>query len=431
MAIYSRAFVMACLAVILSGGSVQGITIQSISAEEGHTLALDSEGSVWNWGFGTAYPIPTKVTNLLAIKAVFAGRYLNAAIDRSGDLWVWKVDTDASFDQMGFLARGLKGITSLMQSITHEAEKLQTHLSTTPHRLEGIDHVTSVAIGLDFLLVLRDDGSVWSWGENAFKQLGDGTTQDHWTPQPIAELKKITQVSANVHSAFAICSDGRVWAWGDQQLQYFPEPGTFDIPTPLITLSHVVKIDGHCALTQEGVTTCWDSNQSLHTPRHPPSGMTDIMDISGAMVLKQDGTIWTEGNNIYGHLGHGNEFKQGDRTHSHEPLQCVLAPNGMDCLTNIVAIADGKSYQVALSKDHKVWAWGDDRYGNLGDGQIGKGHERTIPIMVDFGFHPAYYARLAERKLFSLLFVVGMGWLGYWVVSRIFGRIKDLDGNSI
>jgi alpha-tubulin suppressor-like RCC1 family protein len=54
----------------------------------------------------------------------------------------------------------------------------------------GVTDAVAVSVGKERVhaLALRSDGSVWSWGNNAAGQLGDGSTLDRFTPVPVPGL---------------------------------------------------------------------------------------------------------------------------------------------------------------------------------------------------------------------------------------------------
>jgi hypothetical protein len=92
------------------------------------------------------------------------------------------------------------------------------------------------------------------------------------------------------------------------------------------------------------------------------SGVTSIAGVGfHSLALKSDGTVWAWGANDYGELGNGT-FAQ-----SNTPVQ-VLGPGGVGFLTGVTAIAGGGFHSLALKSDGTVWAWGDDFYGQLGNG---------------------------------------------------------------
>ena len=58
------------------------------------------------------------------------------------------------------------------------------------------------------------DGSLWAWGENEHGALGDGTTDDHWSPHQVGSEYDWIDLEAGGHHTVAIKSDETLWAWG-------------------------------------------------------------------------------------------------------------------------------------------------------------------------------------------------------------------------
>jgi len=82
--------------------------------------------------------------------------------------------------------------------------------------------VIEVVGGDDHLLARDAYDHVWAWGYNAYGQLGDGTTNDHfgindWIEVPKAWATGITQLSAGFDFSLLLADDGRVWAWGNNE----------------------------------------------------------------------------------------------------------------------------------------------------------------------------------------------------------------------
>ncbi|HZD60439.1 MAG TPA: hypothetical protein VE439_08330, partial [Anaerolineae bacterium] len=63
-------------------------------------------------------------------------------------------------------------------------------------------------------LALKQDGTVWGWGDNSFGQLGDGTKTNRSTPVQAKALTNVTAIAAGDAHSLARKSDGTVWAWG-------------------------------------------------------------------------------------------------------------------------------------------------------------------------------------------------------------------------
>ena len=107
------------------------------------------------------------------------------------------------------------------------------------------------------------------------------------------------------------------------------------------------------------------TNNDSNTPAQV-SGISDVVDIAGGfwhtIALESDGTVLTWGNNTYGQLG------DGTNTDRNTPVQV----NGLsDINVNVdivIPVAGGHWHTVALKSDGTAWAWGNNFYGQLGNG---------------------------------------------------------------
>jgi alpha-tubulin suppressor-like RCC1 family protein len=201
-----------------------------------------------------------------------------------------------------------------------------------PGNLTGLTSgVVAVSAGRFHGMALTSDGRVWTWGDNLFGNLGNGTRgpgTGSALAAPVAGLAGVVQIGAGTWVSYALRSDGTVWAWGAD-----------------------TAVSG--ALT----------------PAQVP-GLTGVTQISvGAglvLALRSDGTVWSWGSNDSGELGTG----AGGAGSIDTPIQV----NG---LSGVTAIAAGDDTALAVvrrsvigapSPRTSVWAWGADQFGEFGDG---------------------------------------------------------------
>ena len=140
--------------------------------------------------------------------------------------------------------------------------------------MPGLTGVVQIAAGYQHVLALKSDGTVWAWGYNFFRELGDGTQTDRATPFQIPGLTGIAQVSASYYDSMALGSDGSVWAWGHNGFGELGDGTTTNRPTP-------VKLPGLSGVTQ--ISAGYEHG----------------------LAVKSDGTVWAWGNNAFGQLGVG------------------------------------------------------------------------------------------------------------------------------
>lgn len=192
---------------------VKGLSgVKAISMGDGHALALKKDGTVWAWGMnnmgqlgdGTisydhapeGKPDPAMVKGLTGITAIAAGREFSLALKDDGTVWAW------GRRDFGMLGDGLP-------------ENVGIYVPN-PVQVKGLTNVTNIAAGQWFALALRDDGTVWTWGDNRFNgMLGDGTLENRNVPVQVKGLSGIVSVSAGSTYCLALDKNGVIWAWGD------------------------------------------------------------------------------------------------------------------------------------------------------------------------------------------------------------------------
>ncbi|WP_217569434.1 chromosome condensation regulator RCC1 [Streptomyces sp. GbtcB7] len=215
--------------------------------------------------------------------------------------------------------------------------------ATTPGQVLGLarQDVKSISTGgwltttNSFTVALLKNGTVKSWGNSQYGQLGNGTTTTATAtqnvPGSVAGLTGVRAVDAGCYHGVAL-RNGRVWTWGrnnNGQLgngQPFPtganpaELTAATVPAEVQSLDHVKAIAAGCQFT---------------------------------MALREDGTVWTWGYNDWGQLGNGTNTRAN-------------TPQQVQGLSDVEAIDAGNGHAVAVTKDHKVMAWGLNTEGELG-----------------------------------------------------------------
>lgn len=267
--------------------------------------------------------------------------------------------------------------------------------------------VTMVAGGTDHTLDLKQDGTVWAWGNNDYGQLGDGTTLDRYTPVQVQGLDSVVAISAGSGFSLALKSDGTVWAWGGNWNGQLGDSSVAYryIPVQVTTLSSVVAIaSGHyhnLAVKSDGTVWAWgwnihgvlgdgrwnihdavvgDGNMNDSSSPVQVQGLGSVVDVAAgflhSLALKSDGTVWAWGNNDSGQHGvpGGLTFNDGPYTTTYRN-----SPVHVQGLDSVIAISAGYSHSLALNSNGTVLAWGSNSSGELGDGST---TTRYTPVQV-------------------------------------------------
>ncbi len=191
--------------------------------------------------------------------------------------------------------------------------------------LENIGNVQSLAVGGGFFgggfyLALLKDGTVKSWGNNQYGQLGLGNTQDRVTPKTIPGLTGVKAIGAGNGQGLALMDDGTVKRWGGLFSSVGSPDSTLLVPT-----------------TVPGISTATEIS----------------LGYSHALVLLADGTIKAWGQNFFGILGDGTQ------TGSNDPVT-------VSGVSDAISVASGTAHSLALRADGTVMAWGRNDQGQLG-----------------------------------------------------------------
>ena len=222
---------------------------------------------------------------------------------------------------------------------------------------------------------------LWIWGANYTDQLGNGTINNSNIPLQLNGLNDLVSIAAGYSHVLVLKSDGTVWAWGTNIDGELGNGTNIDsnIPVQVSGLTGVVAIaaTGDCngehsmALKSDGTVWVWGLNNlgqlcqvnnkdNSNIPLQV-SALTDVVDIAAGsnycMALKSDGTIWEWGLNYI-------EATLGDGTFNVYQPGTIIHPKGV---IDVVAIAAGWRHSLALTSDGSVWAWGMDPSGQLGD----------------------------------------------------------------
>tara|TARA_Y100001970_G_scaffold68_1_gene68 strand:- start:177 stop:1913 length:1737 start_codon:yes stop_codon:yes gene_type:complete len=176
-------------------------------------------------------------------------------------------------------------------------------------------------------VALKDDGTMWVWGNNTYGTFGRNDRTSLSSPTQVPGTTWGTAVTSNESSMIAIKTDGTLWAIGGRN-----NVGQLGI-NDKVDRSSPVQIPG---------TTWWADDT-----RHTLNGGTMSFD-----VIKSDGTLWVWGYNNNGQLG------QNSTTYYSSPVQI---PG-----TTWRSITGNVNSRLATKTDNTLWAWGYNNDGALG-----------------------------------------------------------------
>jgi alpha-tubulin suppressor-like RCC1 family protein len=257
----------------------------------------------------------------------------------------------------------------------------------------GTSCIQKLALGIEHTCALRDDGTAWCWGANDKGQLGDGTTTTRTVPTKVAGLPgPASALTAGDRLTCALLRDATVWCWGDnamRQLGQCDGSALASSPRPVQVMGYALDPQGKptcgkapfeatrlsvggkhaCALAPDGNVYCWGENstgQCGHDPKvyddvpgpiaieGSPGGLVDVQ--AGdefTCGLKDDGTMYCWGSNKLGSLG------TGSTTDSYKSA-------GVQSLLSVSDLVISDETGCARTSDGALWCWGNGSSGIFG-----------------------------------------------------------------
>jgi len=195
------------------------------------------------------------------------------------------------------------------------------------------------------------DGVAYSWGSDIYGQLGRATLENNLPlavdVSGVLSGKTIVSVSAGYVISFALDSDGKVYSWGENYFGQLGDNSTIYRRVVPVAVNVAGVLSGKTIVS---ISTFW----------------------SHCLALDSDGKVYAWGRNDNGQLG------DDSTTHRNVPVAVNVA--GVLSGKTITKIATGQHHSLALDSDGKVYAWGRGRNGQLGDDTA---TQRNVPVEVD------------------------------------------------
>ncbi len=286
-----------------------------------------------------------------------------------GTVWTW----GANFG-------GKLGVGLSMTNVNRLLVPTEVH---GPGDVGFLNSISAIMGGEVHNVALKSDGTVCGWGNNFFGQVGNGTTNDAYTPAQTSGLSSVIALGGRGYHTLAIEADGSVWGWGWNNAGELGDGTTnrTTVPVKVVGLTNPAAVSAgykfSVALMPNGNVFQWGHGRVIANSFAPVQvpGLSNITAISAgwdhALALRSDHTVWAWGQNNYGEIGDGGA---GNRTN---PVQVTS-------LSNIVAVSGGDWHSSALDSSGMIWKWGRNDVGQLGNGTADSSpHPLPAKILLD------------------------------------------------
>jgi alpha-tubulin suppressor-like RCC1 family protein len=312
-----------------------GAEFAALAAGSDFAIALGSDGAVYTWGYNTAGQLGT-AQNFTAGWTVPVSDPVRVALPGG----TAAVEIAADDNHARSFAVGTDGAAYRWgeHDDCHPAD------SYTPEALPlpaGV-RARHVAGSGGTTYVLGDDGNVYAAGNNAYQQLGTGSTAAFdCAPSPVALPAGVTATAIAAGGGFALAagSDGQLYAWGTNLAWGSERNGPGHRSSPV-----QVGMPG-------GVAPTALAGGDLH-----------------ALIVGSDGLLYAWGGNINGQLGDGTT---ADRA--------AAVPVAMPTGVTPTAIAASNRKSLAMGSDGRLYGWGR----SSGDLAYASGTSQPTPTPFD------------------------------------------------
>jgi len=332
---------------------IETVPVVSIAAGYEHTLLLQSDGSLaafgdkshgklgffWDGRDGGQIQFDPLTIASSGVVSVAAGYNSTLFLKSDGSVW------GSGLNQSGELGLGTRNWV------------------TEPRRILK-SHVTAISAGRGHNLFLKSDGSVWGAGSGLRSQLGLGDSNEDYLPFEIIDSGVIAIDAGSRHSLF-VKGDGSLWIAG-LILDHVMQEGIVEVVTSGVRSvsageNHIliVKDDGSLwGLGEDGDGQLgpYANNGNFDLPvKIVDSGVESA--VAGnrfSLFIKGDGSLWQMGRTRF----------ENDRTGG----ETIAKTPQIKVATNVASVVAGYGHAFYRTTDGRIWAFGNNDMGQLGDG---------------------------------------------------------------
>lgn len=307
---------------------------------------------------------------------ISAGENFSLGIKMDGTLWGWGQNSNR-------LGLGLGNLAN---------QNLPTQIGTA-------NDWATVSAGNVHSLAVKTNGTLWTWGNGQFGQLGNGLFSSATANViQVGTANDWLTVSAGNRFSLAIKTTGTLWSWGLNNVGQLGLNNLIDqnLPMQVGTANNWMKIDAgnqhSLAIDNTGFIYAWGNNtfgqfgNGTNTNSLIPimvSSSNNWAEVSAgfdhSMAINTSGILYTFGNNTNGQLCDG--------TNTASNTMIPISFNLAGTVSQYIAISAGNTFSLAIKNDNTLWSGGFNT-----SGQLGLGNNTATNTLNQVGTSNTYFA---------------------------------------
>ncbi|MBQ8927039.1 MAG: hypothetical protein IJ055_02030 [Oscillospiraceae bacterium] len=240
-----------------------------------------------------------------------------------------------------------------------------------PHKV--LENVVDMDLGSYHYAAVTADGSLYTWGYNKFGQLGDGTTE--MKKEPVKVMEHVRSVSLGDYRTGIITEDGSLYVCGDNRMGQLGDGTLESRSRPVKIMDNVASVDfswsSTAALTTDGVLYGWEPTfkDGKRVGTEPRRILDHIAKFCLQPLINATVLVITDTGDLY---------RVSYEPATHQAMEEVFTLEGEHIfngyiyadllMKDVVDVASSGEHYAALTKDGRLWTWGSNNKGELGNG---------------------------------------------------------------